>query len=70
MSPSVRPLAVAVLTAADLPGENNCAPVVKDDPILADGLVDLAHREAARGERREVDVGAGCRDVMEAVLAR
>ncbi len=32
----------AVLTAADLPGENNCAPVVKDDPILADGLVEYA----------------------------
>ncbi|APV50991.1 xanthine dehydrogenase molybdopterin binding subunit [Betaproteobacteria bacterium GR16-43] len=32
----------AVLTARDIPGENNCAPVIKDDPILADGLVQYA----------------------------
>jgi xanthine dehydrogenase large subunit len=30
---------VAVLTAADIPGENDCGPIVHDDPILADGLV-------------------------------
>lgn len=29
----------AVLTARDIPGENNCGPVIHDDPILADGLV-------------------------------
>ena len=29
----------AVLTARDIPGENNCGPVINDDPILADGLV-------------------------------
>ena len=33
------PGVVAVLTAADIPGENNCGPIVDDDPILADGLV-------------------------------
>ncbi|WP_435870081.1 xanthine dehydrogenase molybdopterin binding subunit [Eleftheria terrae] len=33
------PGVVAVLTAADIPGENNCGPVVHDDPILADGEV-------------------------------
>ncbi|MGN6085623.1 xanthine dehydrogenase molybdopterin binding subunit [Trinickia sp.] len=33
------PGVVAVLTAADIPGENNCGPVVHDDPILADDLV-------------------------------
>lgn len=33
------PGVVAVLTAADIPGTNDCGPVVKDDPILADGLV-------------------------------
>ncbi|MDN3545679.1 MAG: xanthine dehydrogenase molybdopterin binding subunit [Roseateles asaccharophilus] len=32
-----QPGVVAVLTAADLPGENNCGPLVHDDPILADG---------------------------------
>ncbi|MDR5865331.1 xanthine dehydrogenase molybdopterin binding subunit [Halomonas koreensis] len=29
------PGVVAVLTAADIPGENNCGPIVHDDPILA-----------------------------------
>ncbi len=36
------PGVVAVLTARDIPGENNCAPVIHDDPILADGLVQYA----------------------------
>ncbi|MCV2352328.1 xanthine dehydrogenase molybdopterin binding subunit [Paucibacter sp. Y2R2-4] len=30
-----QPGVVAVLTAADIPGENNCGPLVHDDPILA-----------------------------------
>lgn len=30
---------VAVLTASDIPGLNDCGPIVHDDPILADGLV-------------------------------
>lgn len=30
---------VAVLTANDIPGTNDCGPIIKDDPILADGLV-------------------------------
>ena len=29
----------AVLTAKDIIGENDCGPIIKDDPILADGLV-------------------------------
>jgi xanthine dehydrogenase large subunit len=33
------PGVVAVLTAADIPGENNCGPIAHDDPIFADGLV-------------------------------
>lgn len=33
------PGVVAVLTAGDIPGENNCGPVLHDDPILADGTV-------------------------------
>ena len=33
------PGVVAVLTAADIPGENQCGPIVKDDPILADAMV-------------------------------
>jgi xanthine dehydrogenase large subunit len=30
---------VAVFTAADIPGVNDCGPIIHDDPILADGLV-------------------------------
>ena len=30
---------VAVLTARDIPGLNDCGPIIHDDPILADGLV-------------------------------
>jgi xanthine dehydrogenase large subunit len=30
---------VAVLTAKDIPGANDCGPFVHDDPVLADGLV-------------------------------
>ncbi len=33
------PGVVAVLTAADILGENDCGPIIHDDPILADGLV-------------------------------
>ncbi|HUQ27996.1 MAG TPA: xanthine dehydrogenase molybdopterin binding subunit [Usitatibacter sp.] len=60
-SPGVR----AVLTARDVPGENNCAPVIHDDPILADGLVQYAgqtiflvladsHAAARRAARKAV----------------
>ncbi len=30
---------IAVITAADIPGKNDCGPIIADDPILADGLV-------------------------------
>ena len=30
---------VAVFTAADIPGVNDCGPINQDDPILADGIV-------------------------------
>ncbi len=33
------PGVLCVLTADDIPGENNCGPIMHDDPILADGLV-------------------------------
>ena len=33
------PGVVAVLIASDIPGPNDCGPVVHDDPILADGTV-------------------------------
>lgn len=30
---------VAVYTSSDIPGTNDCGPIIHDDPILADGLV-------------------------------
>jgi xanthine dehydrogenase large subunit len=36
------PGVVAVMTADEIPGVNNCGPVVDDDPILAAGLVEYA----------------------------
>ncbi|MDE2593486.1 MAG: xanthine dehydrogenase molybdopterin binding subunit [Burkholderiales bacterium] len=33
------PGVTAILTAADIPGTNDCGPIIQDDPILADGLV-------------------------------
>ena len=33
------PGVVAVFTAADIPGTNDCGPIQHDDPILADGVV-------------------------------
>jgi xanthine dehydrogenase large subunit len=34
-----QPGVVAVLTAADIPGANDCGPIVHDDPILCDGTL-------------------------------
>ena len=36
------PGVVAVLSASDIPGPNDCGPVIDDDPILADGVVQYA----------------------------
>ena len=36
------PGVVAVLSASDIPGPNDCGPVIHDDPILADGVVQYA----------------------------
>ena len=33
------PGVVAVLTARDIPGRNDCGPIIHDDPIFADGVV-------------------------------
>jgi len=33
------PGVIAVLTASDVPGKNDCGPIIEDDPILTDGLV-------------------------------
>lgn len=36
------PGVVAVFTAEDIPGANNCGPILHDDPVLADGIVNYA----------------------------
>ncbi len=33
------PGVITVLTAEDIPGDNDCGPIINDDPILADGIV-------------------------------
>ena len=68
------PGVVAVLTAKDIPGENNCGPIVHDDPIFAEGVVQYvgqpifaviaesydAARRAARQAKIELRGAAGC----------
>ncbi|MEO5701831.1 MAG: xanthine dehydrogenase molybdopterin binding subunit [Casimicrobiaceae bacterium] len=66
---------IAVLTAADIPGGNDCGPIVHDDPILADGLVQYVGQpmfavvavsyEAARRAARKAKVEY---EVLPAVL--
>ena len=59
------PGVVAVYTARDIPGTNDCGPIIHDDPILADGLVEYvgqpifivvadSHDNARRAARRAV----------------
>jgi len=38
---------VAVYTAKDIPGENNCGPIVHDDPFLAAGKVEFVGQAVA-----------------------
>ena len=38
---------VAVFTARDIPGENNCGPIVHDDPFLATGKVEFIGQAVA-----------------------
>lgn len=38
---------VAVFTAQDIPGENNCGPIVHDDPFLAEGEVNYLGQPVA-----------------------
>jgi len=38
---------VAVFTARDIPGENNCGPIVHDDPFLAAGMVEFLGQAVA-----------------------
>ena len=73
----------SVLTARDIPGANNCAPVLHDDPILADGLVQYAGqamflvladahrhaRRAARNARASYEPLAAILGIREAIAA-
>jgi len=45
---------VAVYTAHDIPGENNCGPIVHDDPFLADGRVEFLGQPVAVVVAREM----------------
>jgi len=45
---------VAVYTARDIPGENNCGPIVHDDPFLADGKVEFVGQAVAVVVAREM----------------
>ncbi len=42
-----QPEVVAVFTASDIPGENNCGPIIHDDPFLADGKVEFLGQPVA-----------------------
>ena len=42
-----QPDVVAVYTARDIPGENNCGPIVHDDPFLASGKVEFLGQSVA-----------------------
>ena len=46
---------VAVYTARDIPGENNCGPIVHDDPFLADGKVEFLGQAVAVVVAREMN---------------
>ncbi len=60
------PGVVAVLSAADIPGVNDCGPILDDDPVLADGLVQYIgqpifavyaeHYEQARRAARKASI--------------
>jgi len=38
---------IAVYTAKDIPGENNCGPIIHDDPFLAEGTVQFLGQPVA-----------------------
>jgi xanthine dehydrogenase large subunit len=69
------PGVVDVITAADIPGVNDCGPVVADDPILADDLVEFVGQPlfavlatSVRAARRAVSKAAVTYRSKEAVI--
>ncbi len=75
------PGVVAVLTAADIPGDNNYGPIKRDDPIFATGLVEcvgqplfaviassqLAARRAALLARVDIEELPAILDIRDAI---
>lgn len=75
---------VAVFTAADIPGENNCGPIIHDDPFLAAGKVEylgqpialvvardmLYAREAAKAAKVSVKELPAILTIDEAMAAK
>ncbi len=59
------PGVVAVLSAADIPGPNDCGPIVHDDPILADGEVRYVGQPVFAVDRRNPRRGAARRGAGE-----
>lgn len=49
------PGVVDVMTADDIPGDNNCGPVIADDPILAPGVVQYVGQAVFAVAARSVD---------------
>lgn len=78
------PGVVAVMTTEDIPGENNCGPVLHDDPIFAPGLVEYVGqavfsvaagtveqaRKAVRLARIEYDELEPILDIRQAIAAK
>jgi len=66
---------VAVLTCADIPGLNDCGPIIHDDPILADGLVQYVGQpvfivvaDSHDNARRAARLGVVAYDDLPAIL--
>ena len=59
---------VAVFTAKDIPGENNCGPIIHDDPFLAAGKVEFVGQAVAVVVARTFSLIA--LHLQERVLAR
>ena len=69
------PGVVEVVSAADVPGENNFGPVLKDDPIFADRLVEFAGQAlfgvaatSYRAARRAARLGSVQYEELPAIL--
>jgi len=69
------PGVVAVLTAADIPGANDCGPIVHDDPILAEGVVQYIGQpifaviaDTYHAARRAARLGSIAYEALPAIL--